>query len=217
MSHFKLSVAVLAARFRCCSTCQEAVQRWLAAAVRAGLNQPGFSIWDRSEWVFRRSGCCTTGGHPQYVRPHSTLKRNRIQGASWVWKCCQPRQCGDYGRTSSRVRDYFVPCDATTASIDFSLSGQITYTWTSTQCDLKEQFSSPDITLKSAAFSGCTLTAGPSTFPTGQTVTGTLTADTVRLTAAALTSNAASPVKTVSATWQLSDCPLVRPNIRPQA
>jgi hypothetical protein len=110
-------------------------------------------------------------------------------------------------------------CDATKASVDLSLSGLITYTFQSNTCDLKEVLYSPVISLKSAAFSSCTLTAGTSTFPTdpnkypyNQTVTGSLTADTVQLTAAILASNASSPVKLFNATWQLTDCPSVRPD-----
>jgi len=78
----------------------------------------------------------------------------------------------------------------------------------------------PAITLVSAAFSGCSLTAGPSTFPEqgggnlNNAVTGRLQGNALSLTAAFLSYNALSGLDSTSltATWQLEGCPAVRPD-----
>lgn len=85
-------------------------------------------------------------------------------------------------------------------------------------------WTNPTITLTSAAFAGCALTAGPSTFPDtitlpgagviNNTVTGSLVSSSLQLTARWLGNGpSGDPGTRWTASWQLSGCPAVSPRV----
>lgn len=104
-------------------------------------------------------------------------------------------------------------CLAANTSVDVTRSGRVTYTVqfvTSGSCN--SVLEDPLITLTSAAFSGCSLTAPPgSTFPTtpdDSSVEGSVRGDILTLSAALLSHAAVNP-PLYTASWQLSGCPEV--------
>jgi hypothetical protein len=106
----------------------------------------------------------------------------------------------------------------TAANVSITRAGLVTYSVEFTG-DCRRRANDPLITLVSDAFSGCSLTAGPSNFPQqgndgefNNTVTGSLVDNTLILAAKVLSFNEQDPDEQTSltASWQLEDCP-VRP------